>query len=127
MINAPSDLHPPLYREVSVKWCIPVEECTNSLAQSQTLLQSSNDDQNLAAIKNCANTNSQSHMWYGTDVVVEESCISEDGVVREGFDPCAWGQGRPWAPLSEERKYERGVRERTRFIECYMTILSDTS
>ena len=91
MTNAPSDLHPPLYHKISVKLggIIPIEECTNSLAQSQTFLQSSNNNQNLPAIENCTNTNSQGHMWYSTDVIVEESCIGEDGIVCERFDPCA--------------------------------------
>lgn len=70
-----------------------VEERTDSLAQSQTLLQSSNDDQNLPTLKNCTNTDGQSHMRYGADVIVKEPCIGKDSVVCESFDPCAQCKG----------------------------------
>ena len=68
-------------------------------------------------------------MGYSTDVVVEESCIGEDGIVCEGFDPCAWGQRWSWAVegLSKEKIVEKGTRERTGFIKCYVAILSDAS
>ena len=71
-----------------------VHAALDCLAERERLALAGDDDDDLARVEDGGDADGEGHAGDGGDVVVEEAGVGEDGVVREGLDARARGEGR---------------------------------
>src|ERR1700722_1766753 len=62
---------------------------TNGFAQRQALSSSCSDYHNLPTVQHGPNTDGQGHPWHYRDIIVEETRVGENCVIRQRLDACS--------------------------------------
>lgn len=73
-----------------------IDALLDSLGQCECFSQAGYDDNDFPAVEDSGHTDCERHTGNEGDVVIEETRIGEDGIVREGFDTgarCERGAG----------------------------------